>query len=286
MLPFHKIIFPVDYSEPSKAVIPYVKDMLRHFPGTLTLVHAYGPEALAYSELAITDVDLPDAARELEEDRLRQYAQEHFAGIGVDTIVKRGDAGAVVHDIVRHEGADLVMLGTRGMGVVRRFLLGSVTAKVLHDVSTAVWTGVGSELAGHEARVPYRSILCAVDYSPEAECVMRAAQAIAKVYGADLSLVHVVETPPAAIEIDFAPIKKEMMDAADFKLRELKGTLGIEAPHHVLEASIPEGIRDQAARDKADLIVVGRGHAQASFSRLWSQLYPIIRQSPCPVLSV
>ena len=36
------------------------------------------------------------------------------------------------------------MMPTHGCGPLRRFLLGSVTAKVLHDVSTAVWTGLGT----------------------------------------------------------------------------------------------------------------------------------------------
>ena len=51
MLPFRKILFPVDYSPSCSAIVPYVKEMVRHFAGQLTLVHAYGPEALAYSEL-------------------------------------------------------------------------------------------------------------------------------------------------------------------------------------------------------------------------------------------
>jgi nucleotide-binding universal stress UspA family protein len=56
MLPFRKILFPVDYSEPCQAVVPYGKDMLRHFSAGLTLVHAYGPAAVfADREIALTD---------------------------------------------------------------------------------------------------------------------------------------------------------------------------------------------------------------------------------------
>ena len=59
-----------------------------------------------------------------------------------------------------------------------------------------------------------------------------------------------------------------------------------EREHSVVEGPIAEAIHDEAVRRHADLIVTGRGHAQGSFSRLWSHLYPIIRQAPCPVLSV
>jgi len=52
MLPFRKILFPVDYSESCQAIIPYVKEMTQHFSSELSLVHAYGLGALARSELA------------------------------------------------------------------------------------------------------------------------------------------------------------------------------------------------------------------------------------------
>lgn len=290
MLPFRKILFPVDYSEPCRAIIPYVKEMVRHFSAELTLVHAYGPEALALSELAITDPRLPEEARELEEQRLHQFAQETFPGQHVESMAKLGEPGSIVHQVVQHQGADLVMLATHGLGPVRRFLLGSVAAKVLHNVSAAVWTGTGSVFSGHAPKVPYRSILCAVDQGDtedeEAAAVLKAASAFARGYDACLSLVHVVETPPPTAEIDFSPYLKELMANADFKVRELKGTLGIDAPHSVIDARIPDGIRQEALRRNADLIVTGRGHAQETFNIVSSRLYPIVRQSPCPVLSV
>jgi hypothetical protein len=37
---------------------------------------------------------------------------------------------------------------------------------------------------------------------------------------------------------------------------------------------------------KADLVVVGRGNIQGTLSRVWSHLYSIVRDSPCPVLSI
>jgi nucleotide-binding universal stress UspA family protein len=116
--------------------------------------------------------------------------------------------------------------------------------------------------------------------------VITAAASFACSYMAQLYLVHVVETPPPTNEVDFGPYPKDLMVAADFNLRELKGKLGIDAPHAVIDARIPEGIRQEAIRRKADLIVMGRGHAQASFNAIWSKLYPMIRQSPCPVLSI
>ena len=286
MLPFRKILFPVDYSDPCRAVIPYVKEMVRHFSAELTVVHAYGPEALAYSELAITDPQLPGEAHVIEEQRLREFALEAFPGQHVETVAHLGEPGGVLHEVLQRRGTDLVMLSTHGRGPIRRLLLGSVTAKVLHDISAAVWTGTGSAFTGHPPRIPYQSVLCALDDGDEAEAVLRAAEAFAGGYRAQLSLVRVVETPPPTLEIDFGPYRKELLDAADSRLRELKGRLGVDAPHVVLDATVADGVHQEALRRNADLIVTGRGHAQGTFSRLWSNLYSVVRESPCPVLSI
>jgi nucleotide-binding universal stress UspA family protein len=286
MLPFRRVLFPVDYSAPCRAIVPYVKDMVEHFGADLSLLHAYGPEALAYSELAIADPDLPGEVRAHEQDRLRCFAQEMFPGQHIDFFTEVGEAGAAIDKVVRHQGTDLVMLATHGRGPVRRFLLGSVAAKVLHDLSAVVWTGVGCHISDHTPGHPYKSILCALDDTEEAEVVFLAAAGLACTLHAKLSLVHVVEPPPATLEIGYGLYRKEIVDAAAARLRELTARFGLDLPHAVIEAAVADGVRQEAVRTKADLIVTGRGQAQNTFSRMWSRLYPIVRESPCPVLSI
>jgi len=286
MLPFRRILFPVDYSESCQAIVPYVKDMTQHFSCQLSLVHAYGLGALARSELAVTDPAFPEKLRDMEHGQLRDFATAMFPGQHVESIAELGEPGSVVDNFVQHQGADLVMLATHGLGPVRRLLLGSVAAKILHDVSAAVWTGVGSVFTGHTPAIPYKSILCALDETEEANVVLKAAAALASSYQAQLSLVHVLEMPPIDVEIDLSACKKHMMEAAEVRLRDLKGQLDVAAPHRVVDAAVADGVRQEAVRANADLIVTGRGRTQATFNRMFSQLYSIVRQSPCPVLSI
>ena len=287
MLPFRKILFPVDYSAPCQALIPYVSEMASRFSAELTVAHAYAPMALiANSELLITDPELQAKAHEIEEDRIRQFACQAFPGQTVEAIAELGEPGAVIDRLAQQQCADLVMLATRGHGAIRRFLMGSITAKVLHDASAAVWTGVGVELVDHPVRIPYQSIVCALDNSPEAESVLRAAAFISTAYRAQLWIVHVVPTPPAYPDLDLEEHTRQLTEASQFQLRELKAKLGVDAPHTVVDALLAEGIQHEIVRRKADLLVTGRGHSIGTFSRLWSHLYSIIRDSPCPVLSV
>jgi nucleotide-binding universal stress UspA family protein len=280
MLPFRKILFPVDYSDPCKAIVPYVSEMQQRFSTELSLVHAYGAEALAYSSLPIADLQLPEQVRSISEERLREFARINFPGLKVDVFIEVGEPGAVIENVVRHQGTDLVMLPTHGLSPLRRFLLGSVTAKVLHDLTVPVWTG------HHPLRVPYTSILAAIDTSDEAEAVIRAAASLAASYQAKLSLAYVLEMPPINMESAFGTHRDDFMKAADDRIVELKKRAGVSAPHKILDGLVADSIHGEAVHTSADLIVTGRGVVYGAVSRIWSHLYPIIRHAPCPVLSI
>jgi nucleotide-binding universal stress UspA family protein len=287
MLPFRKILFPVDYSAPCLAEIRYVQEMAAHFSAEITVCHAYAPLAvIAQGEVLVTDPELQAKAHVFEEDRLRQFACQAFPGQQIEAIAQLGEPGGVIDRVAQQQRADLVMLATRGHGPLRRFLLGSITAKVLHDVGAAVWTGVGAALLDHPAKLPYQSMVCALDDSQEAEAVLRAAASLASAYRAQLWIVHIVPTPPAYPDIDLAEHTQLLKEASLLRLRELKDKLGVDAPHSVVDALLGDGIHHELVRRKADLLITGRGHSIGTFSRLWSHLYSIIRDSPCPVLSV
>src|SRR5579864_7646458 len=99
MLPFRRILFPVDYSEPCRAVVPYAQDMLHHFSAELTLVHAYGPAAaaaLAPSQTELIDPDFPEQVRAIEQQRLHQFALEMFPGRHAELITESGEAGSII----------------------------------------------------------------------------------------------------------------------------------------------------------------------------------------------
>lgn len=283
---FRKILFPVDYSEPCKAVVPHIQDMVRHFSAELTVLHAYGPTALGFIDLPVVDPSFLDKARAVEEERLEQFARESFPGQSVESITELNEPATAIEKVIQDRGIDLMMLPTHGRGRIRRLLLGSVTAKVLHDLNTAIWTGTGYTLTGHTPQVPYKAIVCALGGSEEDIKVLRAANEFAASYQAQLSLLRVVEMPPPTLDIDYTTFLPAIVDEANLRLKEQKATLGIDVPHSVIEASIADGVRRTAANVKADLIIAGHGQVHGRVSRVWSHLYEIVRESPCPVLSV
>ena len=187
--------------------------------------------------------------------------------------------------MVQIKQVGVIGAGQMGTGIAHVCALGGYDV-LLHDVSAAVWTSTGTVIQEHAPTVPYKSIICAVDETPESEAVVRAAAAMAKSYDASLALVHVLEMPPPAPEIDFTPYRQDVIDAGHAHMRGLKERMNIDVPDIVIDAGVSNGIREEIVRRKADLLVVGRGHDQGIVSRIWSRLYSIVRDSPCPVLSV
>jgi nucleotide-binding universal stress UspA family protein len=270
--------------------------MTRHFSAELTLLHAYAlrpafvnrdaENVLVYTDSAYEDPRISQDARLAEVQRLKDFSAKSFPDQRAELVTEECEAGTAILSVLQHQGADLVMMPTRGSGPIRRLLLGSVTAKVLHDVSAAVWTSIGTGLEGHAPTVPYKSIVCAVDETEETEAVVRAAAALANSYNASLALVHVLEMPAGTFESDFSPYRKDLIDAAHANMRALKDRLKLDVPDVVIDAGLADGIHREILLRKGDLLVIGRGHSQGRISRVWSMLYSIIRDSPCPVLSI
>lgn len=206
--------------------------------------------------------------------------------VAYEQIVAQGEPSEAIREYVQRNGADLVIMPTSGRGPLRRLLLGSVVAKVLHDGSCPVWTGAHELEAEGQTHWPIKSILCAVSLEEESVSVAKAAAALAKSFVARLTLYHASEYPKPAIDVDYEHYRKLMMDDATQKLQSLRWDNHIDASVILVEGSTIQTIRSQAIAAKADLIVVKRGHSQGMVSRPWSDLYDVIREAPCPVLSI
>lgn len=280
MIPFRKILIPTDYSPACEVILPYVKEMAGRFSCELSLVHAYEDKSLGGAYRALVD---PTELRVFENHRLRAYASKIWPIQHIECFASPGEPGTVIDRIIAQQGIDLVMLPTHGRGPIRRLLVGSVATKILHDASAAVWTAT-CPLA--QSSLPYRSILCALDETAEAEAVLRAATWLAEEYEAALSIIHVITLPPASIEMDYATYEREMLASQNARMLDLKTRVGVKAPHRVAGGPVAGTIREEAVRQNSDLIVIGRGLAQGGLERIWSSLYEIVREAPCAVLSI
>jgi nucleotide-binding universal stress UspA family protein len=283
MLPFRRILFPVDYSEACNLIVPSVARMADHFQSEITLLHACPWPVVLYGEMLPASYVVPEVTESDARERLAKFAAEKFPGRTVRQVAVVDDVILAIRNEVERQGTDLLMMPTRGHGVLRRLLLGSTTAKVLHDLSCPVWTGARDSIAADR---PCRSIVCALSLDQETPDIARAAAALAKSFGAKLTLLHVVDAQVPGSGLDYGPYVTELMDRGQARLEDLQREYSIKASVAVSEGPIPLRLRETVERESADLVVVGRGHDQDPLGRLWSRLYDIVRESPCPVISI
>jgi nucleotide-binding universal stress UspA family protein len=77
-----------------------------------------------------------------------------------------------------------------------------------------------------------------------------------------------------------------MVDQAREDIEKLQQTTGVRALVDIEMGDIAKSICLLAQQLKADLLVIGRGSAAGIFGRFRTNAYAIIRQSPCPVVSL
>jgi nucleotide-binding universal stress UspA family protein len=289
-LKIKKILFPVDFSARCDGAAHYVEAFTGRFQAELVLLHVVESPGFLFGSPEAAGVTL----RRVQEDRLGQARQKLNEYLGTEMrhyevrrVLLEGDPS---HEIVRyaHEhDVDLIMLPSHGFGPFRRFVIGSVTAKVLHDAFCPVWTGVHLEQAPPLEAIAFRNILCALDLSPNSERALSWAARLAREHLAKLAVVHAVP------EITALPAR--YMDAGFSSMLAQKARDEITA---LLEKMKSEGevvigwgdpakaVRTAAEEIKADLVIIARGSAAEGLGRLRTHAYGIIRNSPCPVVSV
>ena len=277
MFPPKRILFPVDFSERCTDAARMVETFAGHFQAELTLLHVLEP--LTYN-------DLPVDVTAITRQQMNGYLAEELKHFDVNRVVLAGESASKIAAYAHANGFDLIMLPTHGYGRFRRLMLGSVAAKVLHDADCPVWTGVHMEQVPRLEDIAFRRVVCAIDLGEQSCPTLRWATDFAAEFGASLTVVHAV---PEAREGDslYADEKgREKLRLAKERVQAIKDCVKSGAEVSVIADEVAYAVCGAAGREKADLLVIGRSLAQGMLGRLKANAYSIIRQSPCPVISV
>ena len=278
MFPPKKILFPVDFSERCGSAGRMVEIFTGHFEAELTLLHVLEP--LAYN-------DLPDIGAAAAEERLGKYMADELKPFNVQRVMLQGDPASKIVEFAHSEGIDLIMLPTHGYSAFRRLILGSVTARVLHDAMCPVWTGAHMETVPPLEDIAIRRVVCAVDVDKQTCPTLTWAVRFASEFGAELSVVHAVpDAVPSASGYPCAEPNEALLHASSNALDGVLASLGATAELHVLPTDPANAVCSIARRKAADIVVIGRSATPGVMGRLRANGYSIVRQSPCPVISV
>lgn len=264
MFPIKRILFPVDFSARSRGAGVYVEALAGRFDAEITLLHVIEPPTYNSALHEAPPIQPAD---------FDKFFGADLRYLRVERLIEYGEAAAKIVEIAVEREADLIMMPTQGLGRFRRLILGSNTAKVLHDADGAVWTGVHLEDPIPLEAVECRKITCAVDLKPSSVVVLEWARQLAGEYQAELTLVHAA--PDAASQ-----------SKARERLEDLAAKAKVKASFMVDHGQPSKVVARLAGCAEADVLVIGRRVEPGSSGRLEATAYAIIRQSPCPVVSV
>jgi nucleotide-binding universal stress UspA family protein len=284
-----KILVPVDFSDRSTGAVRYARNLACHYHAEVILLHVlpsipYEMGTFEFGGVVMAEsfADRAPQARQL----LDEFLANELTGMKVARIVAEGDPAVKIVEYAHAAKVDLIVMPTHGYGPFRRFLLGSVTAKVLHDADCAVLTSVHLDQGGEVEAIKPGKIICSVDLGPQSSKILRWASQMAEEFRAELVVVHAMPLGESHFEEMFDP---EWRTTVEERIRERVSELvaGMHTAAVVIEAGSPaEVVAATAERLDAQLTVIGRSEAGGMFGRLRTNAYAIIRQSPCPVVSV
>jgi nucleotide-binding universal stress UspA family protein len=298
MAMFDKILVPLDGSAlAERALEPAVRlveasDTSLDLERSLVLVHAVVPEMVG--EFAWLMREDPVEAQQHESGVYLEAIRAHLAqdGLVVRARVQEGDEASVIVDAAAVEDVDLIVMSSHGRTGILRWMLGSVTEKVLHRAPCPV-------LVARSARSIHR-ILVTLDGSPLAETALHPGLALAERLGASVTLLQ-VNTKPGLAEsqplqynwsrpAEGGQAESGAMTAAESYLDNLAATqrragLTVTAVH--VTGNAADSILAFAEANDVDLIAMST-HGRTGLRR-WlygSVTGKVMRSAPCSMLIV
>jgi nucleotide-binding universal stress UspA family protein len=295
---FTRILCPVDFSEASRHAIEQAVALSGQYRSRITALYALAPTTFALSEVAapMDEISEPEHLRTCVE---QEFACARSRGILVDAAV---DIGHPVDRILARAiewPADLIVMGTHGASGFQHLILGSVTEKVLRKAPCPVLTV--PPRAHATSQLPFRRLICAVDFSKGSLDAVDAAVSLTRESGATLTLLHVLEWPWAEPP---APTFQELPQEAASALTEFRRYSEASAlqrlhslardldPTCALETRVSNGkpyaeILRVAAEEESDVIVIGvHGRNPLDMALFGSTTNQVVRRATCPVLTI
>ncbi|RYJ08414.1 universal stress protein [Halogeometricum borinquense] len=280
---FDNILVPTDGSTCAEMATEYATDLASRYGATVHVLCVADSRTLE---------NAPQYQRiKAERTELAEQASTDIstAGIQVEQTVQTDVPYRAILEYAADQEIDLIVMGTHGRTGVERYLLGSVTEKVVRRSDVPVLTvSVTDEGA---VAYPYGDVLVPTDGSDGAAAALDPAVDIASTYDARLHALSVVD--PMAMGIDARPdrIAEQLEDAARTAVEtveERARDASISAIKTAVESGPPyRAIRSYADANDIDLIVMGT-HGRSGIERylLGSVAEKTVRTSSVPVMTV
>jgi nucleotide-binding universal stress UspA family protein len=297
MLTIRRILCPVDFSDFSRPALDLAFAVAARSGAEITALHVTAPllpPTAAFPEVpAVLAVD-PTVMERLRAELAAFVAPSRTPDIPLKTVVEEGAPVTAILREAESLGADLIVMGTHGVGGFERWVLGSVAEKVLRKAPCPVITLTKTRSEPVPADPGrFGEVLCALDLSESSRETLAAAVSMAQGAGAHLTLLHVIEEPPveraavAEAGMDILAYRSQRCQEARERLRAFAKEVGCAHDEIVKTGTADREILSLAEERDAGLVVVGvHGRRLASLFHFGSTAHHVVRGAECPVLTV
>jgi nucleotide-binding universal stress UspA family protein len=278
-----RILLPTDGSGDAIRAAEAASDLARRCGAELHVVHVWH--------------DVRGFAHDFVKRELRRQGQEILddqvekirapGGEVTKAYLRRGRTSNEVIALCKEMEADLLVVGSRGLGTVRRILMGSQSEEIVHHAQVPVLV-----LTGAEDFWPPARIVIGEDFSDDARKAGELAAAIGKLYGAEGLLVYshpdLPEVPPgearSAVQ-HLTEMRERDTSMLEDRAGDLEKILGTR-PEIKISGGYPANVLLEASQEvQSSLVAVGsRGPAGLIRTRLGSVSTKVVTAARGPVL--
>jgi len=248
-----KILWATDFSDEAQESLLYAYAFAKAFKASIVALHVIPDfSAALYDAAYVIRGELVKKVAAVKKDAEQKLKTlQEAKGITFKSIVKEGTAAKVIIEVAEKEGVDLIVIGRRGMSAIEKLFIGSVANQVLRNSPVPIL------LTKKKTGVPrFKKLIVPTDFSEREEVERDFAWEIAKGFGAEMTLLHVLELH----DYEFSPrVLDDMMDSLLKRLKQRKKREKTEIKireevYRAIDAAI--GIVDYAETHSYDLIVI------------------------------
>lgn len=296
---FTKMMVPLDGSEVSEGILPYVSHMAEGLNIPVTLMTVLDKDEIDLpARGGVNESEVFEALEQAVRQRLeRAAASLRDVGVQVDVTLANGHPAEQIVETARREDCDIIAMSTNGRNMIARGILGSVTDKVMHSSGVPV-LAIAPERARRDIDDDHgiTSLLVPLDGSEMAEEALPVAADLATAMSLRVTLVRAVRLggsyaaymegmsyANARIQEEIEAESAEYLEETAARLRDA----GITADWRVATGA-PAVAITETSRDLDNDIIVMATHGRSGLNRfvLGSVAEALIRGSGVPVLAL
>lgn len=302
MKSFQNILFPIDLSDTSVKMVPFVKTAVQTLSARLHLLFVVRDFAY-FSDVYVSETTIATFKQNIlegAEKSLQEFRRDHLAALpDVQLGLRAGDIAEEILAYAADNKIDLLLLGTHGRKGLEKIFFGSVAERVLKSSPLPVLlVNPYRYAAKRKASVETYSvkrILIPVDLSEISSRIVGPAKGVAEAFGADMTLLSVARTysyfnamyvPDHTLE----NFEREVLEGRKRKMDEFRRVHfenDANVRTRILSGDIPETILQFGESENADLIIMGT-HGRKALNRVMfgSVAERVAKSAAVPVLLI